>query len=649
MNRKSMLCLGLIAAMPFALPSRASAETDLSKFSLCRAAPADAFITVAGRGNSEREFLNQYWNGVTAAFWESGIVTDVWDLITETVPDENLAEIEEIKERFSELCDKVNWGELFEKEMLYSARFASIAPSAPAMYEGLVIGRLKNAEAASRNYEALHAILTELSKLIEAKAGKPALIVTTESRKDGLTLAKASLPEMPFMEFNVGVRKDTIFITFGSPQILADALTNLSDDKGAKRIIETPRFSTAFATLPAAEDSLVFFDVERMMSTFRGMTAFFEKAIDPAPAAQDDAPAKEAVMSEEAMVMKMIGQVLDDASIIDYVATVEWTDGHRVFSDTRTMLRDGATKSPLYGVFGGDAEIDDFAKFVPRESTSFSVTTGFKMEALYDYIVQFVENNAPDGKDMMAEWAKVQKEELKLDIKKDILSLIEGTNISVSMDRDSVDMTKLTDEKKAKLQVQRLVDFVKANVPQEQGLSLVPVKVGPEAELYQVSHPMLMMQGASPVFGCAEGYFIIASSPNAVKKCLQTGRGKHANIKESGPWMEQALMPKGGVKSISFTNQSKLAEELQAQINMFSMILGFAQLGAPNMPPPMQKMMTAGTRILPKLLPVVGKMNFFQSNASFTTFDGSAWTTHIVQNYKSPAEVKSLEKSDSAM
>lgn len=638
MKKTSFACLAVIAAIPFALPSQARAQTDFSKFSLSRAAPADAFITVASRHNPERDFLNAYWKDVTKAFWDSGIATDMWDLMTDEVPDDELAEVEEIKERFTKLCGKVDWGKLFEKEFVYSGRFASFGPSGPPMYEGMVAGRMNDTETAAKNYEALYSILTEISKLIEAKAGEPVLIVTTESRKDGLTLAKASFAEA-HIEFNIATKKDVVIITFGSPNMLNDALANLSKEKEAKRLVDTSRFNAAFSKLPPAEDTIVFFDYERMMSTFRGFMATLEKMGGPAAATQ---PANE--KAGPAMVGRIGGQLLSDASIIDYMATVEWTEGHRVFTQTRTTVRDGGKSSPLFDIFGGERSVDKFAKYVPRESTSFSVSAGFDIAGLYDYIVNFMEKNVPGGKDAIAQWNNMQQNELHLDIRKDVLGLLEGRSYSVSLGNASVNMTRLTDQKKAEAQIKRLIDFVKANVPQEQGLTFVPVKVGPESEVYQISHPMLMMQGFTPVFGCADGYFIFATSADAVKKCLQTGRDKHASIRESGPWKEQALMPDGPVTNISFTNQTNMAQELQQTISSISLGLGLLQMGAGNMPPTARKYITAAARSIPKLLPVAEKMNFFKSKASYTTFENNAWTTHAVQNYKSPAEVKKLNE-----
>jgi len=518
------------------------------------------------------------------------------------------------------------------------------------MYEGMIVGRLKDDETAVRNHEAICAILAELGKLTEAKPNVPNLVITTDKRDNGLTVAKASFAEIPFFELNVAQQKDIIIITFGSPKMLADGLTNLSNDKDAQRIVDTPRFRSAFAELPSAEDKLVFFDTERMMSTFRGMATMLEK-MGANPNAAPDAPP-----SEQAMFGIVLGRLLGDLSIVDYSATVEWTEGHRVFGETRTAVRDGATSSPLFKVVDGNRAVQDFAKYVPKEAASFSVSSGIDVSALYDWVVNFIEKNIPDGKEAITEWNKLQKDHLKLNIKDDILSLIEGTTVNISLSGGTVMMAKLTDEKKAAAQIQQLLNFVKANIGQDQGLSFVPVQVGPNQTLHQLSHPMLMMQGLTPVFGCADGYFIFAGSPETVKKCLLTARGKHANITESATWKAQALMPKGAVNSIAFTNQSNMAQELQAAITSMTMGIGFLQIGAPNLPPEAQRLISAAARILPKLLPVAEKMNFFKSTASYTTYGGGAWTTRSVQNYKSPAEVKKLEEggvgggdTDSAM
>ena len=614
----------------------ARAETDFSEFSLTRAAPADAFITVAARGNAERKFLNEYWGAVTDAFWESGIVTDVWDLLSEEVSEDALAEIEDVKRRFSDLCENIGWSELFEKEFLYTGRFASAGPAVPFFYEGAVLGRCRNAEVAAKNYNSIKALLQELAKLLEAKTGGPVFNLSTDEREDGLTLTRAAIAPAPFIEINLGIRRDMLMITFGTPQIITDLMANMSDAKEAGRLISTPRFKAAFKELPAAEDTVVFFDVDRMLGTFRNLANMVERQ-----ASTTTAPAAGGPPPEAAQAARVFSLLLKDLSIVDYCATVEWTEGYRTFSDTRTALLDGGRESPVFSVFRADQSIEDFAKFLPKETTSFSVSAGFDLSAVYDYVVNFIQKNVPDGDKAIEAWTAFQQNDLKMNIKEEILDLIQGASVSVSMDKDSVWMFRVTDEVKAKAQLQRLIDFGKA-VGQQQGATIVPVAVGPEIEFSQVSHPMLMMSGIAPVIGVAADHLVIGTSATAVKTVLQTGRGKHANVTENAKWKKEAIAPDGAVQCISFEDQSNMASEMKEAIMGVSMAMGFMQMGAAQMPPQAQRLINAGAQMLSKLIPVVEKMNFFASTASFTTYDRNGWRTRAVQNYKSPEQVKRL-------
>lgn len=70
------IALSLALAWPLLACLPASAQTDLSKFPLAKAFPADAFVAVATRANPERKFLDEYWGEVTTAFMDSGILQD---------------------------------------------------------------------------------------------------------------------------------------------------------------------------------------------------------------------------------------------------------------------------------------------------------------------------------------------------------------------------------------------------------------------------------------------------------------------------------------------------------------------------------------------------------------------------------------------
>ena len=174
MKKSIRLGVAVVVLLGGVAVGTSSAQTDLSKFPLTKAVPADAFITVAGRGNPEQKFLEVYWAEVGRTFLDSGILEDIWDLVTESASDEEVDQIEDAKEQLSELLKGVAWGELFSKEMIYTGRFRSPAGGPGLTFEGLLIGRLDEKQAAS-NYAGLKALLEEIVKLVRTHTGEDAL------------------------------------------------------------------------------------------------------------------------------------------------------------------------------------------------------------------------------------------------------------------------------------------------------------------------------------------------------------------------------------------------------------------------------------------------------------------------------------------
>ncbi len=627
--------LFLISAI--ALPMAAAhADVDLKKFSLSRAAPADAFITVCSRTNPEREFLDKYWQRVIDAFWESEIHIDLWDMISERAPEKEIAKLEQMRERFETLCRKVDWEALTEGEFLYTARLTDL----PMPYEGLFAGRLNSNEAAAKNHEAITAIFHELAKFIEAEAGKNVLKVTTEARKDKVTITKMTFDEAPFIEFALAQKNDMVLLTFGKPDLMQEALINLGDSDDAKRLVDTPRFKSAFKALPAAEDELVFFDIERMMLFMRKIAVMIEREVGnglPQPAEGQPKPFNQA---------SLLTAFLEDASFVDYMATTSWTDGTRTLAETVVVTKDGAKDSQLLDVVAGGGTLEAYGKYIPAEASSFSVTSGVSLPKAYNYITDFIKEHVPEGEQMLQQWDGMQQQMLQMNIKKDVLDLFGTESVSYSVGQDWVSLTKVTDSKKADAQVERLLntinDVIKQKSGEKNGLIFAKVKVGPEQELTQISHGMMMMAGITspPVIGCADGYLIFSSSAAAVRKCLLTGKGEHSNISENPRWRKEGLDPKGDVVAVTFTDQANMANELKQAIGGIGTGLGMAPMFAGGqMPPEVAQMMGSLSGIAMKLIPVADKMNFHQSKAGYTTWDGKSWHNYAVQNYKKPSEV----------
>ncbi len=638
----------LLVALCATAAEPARAQTDFSKFPLIKAVPADAFIVVAAKANPERKFLDDYWADVHAAFMESGVLNDLWEMLTDSVSEEKLDAIEELKERFSKLCEKVQWSELFSKEMIYAGRFiVPIAHGSP--YEGLVMGRM-DGEKAAANYAALKGLLAEFVKLVETDYGEGVLTLT-ETNEDGVKMATLAHRDLAGLVLSIANDKDVIALSFGGPTLLNESMMLLQGSAKKKGMLQASRFKKAFAELPPAEDSLVFFDPSMLFTRLGGMI----KMMAGAKEAKSDQESDENEPSEEKengkAAVAAISKLLEDVSLFDCIATVEYTEGHRVFTDSLANLKVDAKNKPLYPILAGGKHSEEFSKFIPKEAHTFSVSSGISFKALYGYIRTFIESHVPGGKDGFVEFDRLQKEDWEIDLENNLIDVLEGPWVSFSTDHEWLFMLKVSNEKKISKVVNDL--FKKANdaMGEQNALILTPVEVSGDRKFTQISHPMMMMMGGlnPPVWGCADGYLIVGSSAKAVDLCLKTAEGKHPNITKNRRWAEEAMRPKSGdVDAISFTDEANFAGELQQAIGGMSMGLGMAgMMGMQNAPPQIRSIFQTIPGILAKLGPVAGKLDFYQSSSEMTTFDGQRWLTKKVQNYKDPAERAKAKASDS--
>lgn len=631
------------------------AQTNLSEFPLLKAVPSDAFITVAAKANPERKFLDDYWADVHVAFMESGIVHDVWEMFTDSLSEEKLDMIEELHERFYKLSMKVEWGKLFSKEMLYAGRFITpIRHGSP--YEDLLLGRM-DTDSAPVNYAALKALLAEFVKLVEANYGESVLTIT-ETNKDGVTIATLAHRDLAGMVLSLATYKDVIAVSFGGPTLLNESMMLLQGAGKKKGLAQTERFKKAFDQLPPAEDTLVFFDPSLLMTRVGGMVKMMAGAEEmkekPSVQKADDQPEEADAEAHEAKAaVAALTKFLEDVSLFDYVASVEYTDGYRVFSESVASLKVDAKNKPLYDVLAGGKNPDNFAKFIPQEAGNFYMSAGIDFKTLYAYIRDFVETQLPEGKPGFEEFERFQKEELEIDLENDIINNLEGPFITISMGNDWLLMFKVSDEKKISRALSALFKKINEHMGENNALMLSPVKVTGDRSFTQVSHPMMMMMGgmSPPVWGCAEGYLILGSSAKAVNLSLKTAAGDHADITKNKRWAAEAIRPKSAnVDSISFTDEANFAQELQAGIGVASMVMGMTGMfGMQEAPPQARAFFQSIPGILAKLGPVAGKLDFYQSSASVTTFDGQRWLTKGVQNYKDPAtRAKSESEEDDA-
>jgi len=684
-NTHRSTCFKLMSAFGLGIVlgcgATAVAKTDMSKFPLARAFPSDAFIAISAKHNPERKFLDEYNGKVCAAFDDSGTMQDVWDLIIDVMPDDEAEKFEAIVDRFKTHVTEIQWGAMFGQEMIHVGRLSpTITAGSP--YEGVLIGRM-DTKGAAANYAHLKAILQEVAKLAEEAGGPgpqkdasgrrqvPAdadsdsekddanedgegenadADAKPERRESPLTVEEVKIHDGTFAKLivegypggsiiSVGYRGDLVVISFTGDKLVKDCMDLLKGEAEKTRLIDGKRFKTAIDELHEAEDTVVFFDIGKMLESINGMMKSVQQM------SKNDKEAQKA--------MNMVCKVIDDVSICDYMVAVEWTDGYRTFAESLTTLVDGAKSKPLYKIMVNGKSADDFAKFIPKKAHSFSVGTGIDMTELYNYIINFIESTGPEGKDAIAKWGQIQKD-IELDVAKDVFGLFDGPYTSVNLGKDGSEwvlLMKVTDEAKANSQIKRLFDTVNGLMAQDGGgggLILTPVTIAGKKGFTQISHPMMAMMGGlkPPVVGCAEGYLIIGSSAQTITEVIEASRGEAPNITESKRFKDEVVMPKSGkVDSISYVDQANFAGEMQELVSGLGMGVGMVSMMAGGQMPPEARTLLGGIPpILGKLVPVVAQLDFYLSTATVANFDGSKWRTTTVQNYKQPSEVKKYVK-----
>jgi hypothetical protein len=268
---RKLLILALTPALLWLVPARAATQPD---FSIAKAVPADAFVCVVARHNPERAFIDAYWQDVFDAVKEAGVESDVMELVGMVLGESQTSEANRLKERAQELLAKVDWSALSSGEFVFAERFDSVVsvkgsnismgpPDIMMIFRG-------KAGTGSANYDGLMAMIEGGIAEIAKTAGGEALSFQRSEMK-GARVASMHFVDLgtgkPPYGLDIAQRNDDIIITI-SQGMLGEVLDLLSGD-GSKSLAATPRFVGAFKQLPPAEDSMVFFDMQRMLVPMR--------------------------------------------------------------------------------------------------------------------------------------------------------------------------------------------------------------------------------------------------------------------------------------------------------------------------------------------------------------------------------------------
>ena len=632
---------GLALATPQAAPSQQEAP-------LAGSVPQDVFLYTYGKHNPERAFLEAHWQGVWDAFKASKIPEDVLDLVLNAADEDQQAVIGELREKFSARIHAVDWAGLVGGETAFAERLPRLRmlEGSKPMFamEMVVLFR----PAAGVDVDALQKNLTALMQTFvdEVKSRTPLQLEIKASEEGGTKLATLDFfagqmgdEHLPLV---LGRNGHTIFIAFG--ETMPGDVTALLGRSGAVQpLLASARMRKAFADLPAAEDSLAYFDMANLRASLQGTVEQLFAMAEAKTKQAAQAAGGEAPQSDELDVArKVVARLMDSMGVLSCTAAVETTEGHSTHTYSVAQLAPDAASNPVYPVLASAAPVEDFAKYLPKETKSFTVDAGISLQAVYTYIQDTFAAAGEHGAQAWKLW-EAKQEEIGFDVRKDLLAWLDTASVQAEFDvggqAASMFMMRVLDDEAARKgldwTLEVVQDFFKKKAGEIPQIAMFQPRVMPSTNpalegFHSVSFGMIPPM----VMGVKDGWLMIGSSDKAVVTVLETGAGKHDNVRKNTELMAKALAPDGKAQTVSFADHRGKAEAVAGMLNM---VAGMGNMAVAQIPDEKGKEIAGQVLdIIGRLGPVIAKIDFFDSSATLANFDGKSWRIHTVTHYVEP-------------
>lgn len=633
MNRTGLMrVVGLMAACMAA--STMAWASGVEDFSLLKAVPADACWAIASRDHAGKEFINKQVARVMEAVEKAKFDQIVKRGIRLQMEKEghSVEDFDAHWQKIADLIGGVEWSTLGQRE--YASGIKLGPPTAPFEFISLM---KPAADKLKGDFDGLVAIFKSVS---EFSGG--ALALTSEGAGDAaihkLTLTGAPTP-FPIV-VTLALQKEVILVGFGS-SMPEQALALLKGEKGSS-IATSPRFKEAVSKVAAPTDMVMFLDNAKMMGQIRLLVDEIMKMIPDAEPGNPEA-------AQMAAVKKLPGKVFDLVDMCDMVAATATTQGMKTTTEACTIFREDAKNRALYQIMYGGKSLADPLKFVPKNAGNFSVSSGWDLAPLYPTITKFVKENIPDGAAGITQFEEMAKAQ-NIDVEKDILGWIGGGMVNFSIPGptsyapgDFAFLLQVKDEKKANEMIDRLLAAVEPMMGARGG-AVTDAEVEGAPGFKAISIPQMQLVGIGKiVIGVHGGWLMVTSGPKIVASVVAVSGGKEANVSTNERFSKEGLKAEKNTRSISFSDMSKFGDELSQMLSMANMI----QMA---IPPEAQKepMVAVMLSVLTKLPPIVRKIDFLQSSASVSTFDGKMELSRSVMNYREPPAPSTAPKAEAA-
>ena len=607
----SLSCLLLSTLAAVGTPGQV-VQADLKE-----AIPTDMFLAIHGQHNPERDYQQQYYGEIWETVQETQIIEKVSALISARMSDDESAQASQVRDALTAALEPVEWEKLEPKEIAYGQKLNG------PMVEWLLLLESQPGGSAS--------LLKGIRNLLElgAKASE-GNITLTDHETNGAKLILVGLGGGSPISPVFGIRGDT-FIFCSSPELAETGFTLLDNPSEASKF-DDARVAAALKHLPAPEDALVFFDGRMLSGQLSGIPAFIKGV---------------ARGNEEAIrVADLLDKAMSQLIAVDHEISVEYTDGNRNVTESVGYPSAEGASTVAGRMLGGQKQFEDWTRWIPANTTGFSLSSGANIQPLYAWVTNEVKQAFPGSEEFFVELAGAE-EMLDVKLDEDLLSSFSGETVSISAaggfspfgsTSKSIFMTRCSNPARINQLLDRAWDAVK-NQPelQSQGISVAESSTLKGFRELKASF-LALLGGASPVIGFEDDWMVASSHSDFVTTLRKMRAGEGKAFADTERFTRFGLEIEGPVRSVSFSDTGKsirdTATGLQQAGAMIPLALSMTGQSQQDLEP-VQEVLT----LLPSIGRIVGKFDFIQSSFSVTQHtDDGGWKSRSVTLIRPPAQ-----------
>lgn len=590
-------CLLLLAAGWNAAPARA-AEQSGEALDLRQGVPADVYLVVEAKHNPERDFQQEYYEEVWQTVQKTEIIERAMKIVTSRMGQQQLEQATSVLEELQEAIKPIDMEALADcDQMIYAQQMVMFgAPGAPAMPTSQHLALLRvTPDVASSTLQGV----TNLFELAEKYTNGELAIATSEV--GDVSLTTLALPaQVPFQP-TIAQHGDVLMFA-SSKELLAESIEMMSSAGGTSKF-DDPRLATALEQLPEPEDGLVFYDAQAQFDVMRKIGTSLSELGGGDPNIE--------------RVVKFIDLAMDELAVFDYEVTVEYTEDNLNRTASYGRMMPDTDDALLQKMLDSGEPFQEWERWVPAGSMSYSLGTGVNLHVLYERIMKVLKEDVPEAQFSLQQFEAVQQQ-LDLYLDKDLLQAFSGeyANVSVVTENDkrqSVLALRCHKPDRIRELLHRGVDALQqVEWVKAQQLKLVESE---QLEGFEnVSASIMPFLGLQPVIGFRDGWMYIGQSAAAVELVLDTKAGEGETIKETEAFQRLDIEIEGLVQSISYSNTAEniraAADALRKAGFAFQMALGMA--GADTQDESLEPVKEV-LALLPDVAKIVEKFDFLEA------------------------------------